>query len=1720
MKLTDDTPLETAQKQQGFYAPPAAAPEEDQGAAAVAGGDAAAGAAGEEAGEVEAATMSPSSPAPSAEADAAPAAAAAAAPEEEGVASPPRNAAPSPTPQRQRVPNGAKPPAEPPASAGPPDAPPRQAAGAPARSGTSPPPPAGVTVRDDVTFFVERALKKLVTLMPKKHADVKQALELVVAAVGKKEKAIKLPSSPTALVPVQAYTKVLRSVCETNEPKAVQAALDCMQKIMAFGDISDQMKGSLPMMTFAQRANMPVPKGEEEAWKEQKVGLLTEIVVAIASCSTTSTATTQLQAVKALHTAVETKAPHAYALRLAVHTLFSVAVRTVDPITAQTARTALTQVVDRIYKSPAKEEDQAPSAPGSALTIAEHDASHVMSVLCAEALSVEITDATPPEAPEMKVLTQALDTIEKMLIQSRAALKNSAAFLKAIRVDLLTVMTRHVMSPSAAVVKSTLEIFVCITTSLFHFFKHEVGYVFTQVLMKVLTSQHSSYDQRLLVANAVHKVAQHPQTVIDLYVNFDCDLSEDLVMKDIIGGLSRFIMSAPATNVDWITPKQDSVVKGYALQALVSMLRSMEKWIAQGGAQETNGKDGQHPAAEFATTERNRALKVDIDAVSVLMAEKPLKGVKLLVERGLAENTPASIAAALEKYQRLDRLAVGEYVGDEKCPEGLKAFCEIDNYKGMTLDAAIRRFTTRFSLPKEGQKIERILEAFATCFYEQNREAGDCQTEEAVFVLTVGIVMLNTDLHNPKITNKMTPDKFKTQFKGVNGGGDFADGYLQTLYDNVRDDPMKDTNAAANTDVKEKDEGGGLFAAAFTSKRDRKVAAYALEGQRIIESAVASIEALSSKPHTYARAVQPEHAKPMFAASWTALLACFSRYFESDDPSTDVVKLCLEGMAKSIHICSAFDLRTEREAFLRGLCIMTNTTDKGKPITERNILAIKSLLRVPYTDGDTLSSSWLALLRAAAEIEALRVLGTQQKQKPQTAPDFNHNARQVMQEIDEDMLNKIIARSTQVSQLGLKEFVCHLCTVALEEVKRPTGARTFLLSRVVEVASDNMGPRLLPIWKDISQLLVAVGTHAMADVACQGVDNLRQLVMKSLGRPELQQCQIQPELMTPFYGIMESSLPSREVRALVLECLTQVVVAKLECLGAGLPVLLKTLIVGISRHKDKNALDVTVGVVSTLLHHNSLPHVSTYFREIVYALTYVASDASLNKPLSLKACITLFGLPERVATFLPEAGGEHTVTQLWHHVLEAFAALSLAPDPDVRQRAIKELTAALVISTAPLPPQGQVSAKDGNRGPKKVTFSDPIEEVAPPPLQAGEATTGLYKLPTSPTPVTGKRKKRAISEAVWHEWGHGFLASCVVQPLGKSEAEFEPFRQASAFAYLRHYEADGTVERVAAKEWHRSTLPGLVESLLVGVVQNNIDQPEFRQQLDRVFPMLLAVLRRLCEEKVLRVVHLAGDCLMRLFACAAPHLSSATWANASLQLTAIFEACMLHPDQIAEHITDADDTTSALLEYDAALEAHPFPTNLLGAVESTPQPAEEPVDAPLLRRSSSSAVDPYQGKASLYIDDPSAAVALLGTPEGEPIGMAEEVALRCARQASMVALFESLFLRGPFDWTTAASALGADDFLRMYRCAKLCTAFFNVFFSSGLRKWRSELAPDLVDQVRKRRCKALRLIISLVFRAYNTERTRIRDTARADFLTDSLSLIECYEAQQEWVEVC
>ena len=267
-----------------------------------------------------------------------------------------------------------------------------------------------------------------------------------------------------------------------------------------------------------------------------------------------------------------------------------------------------------------------------------------------------------------------------------------------------------------------------------------------------------------------------PDVLVALWRNYDCDMS----CADLYQQVTHFLCLALFSPPSGATGRAG--VPGLALVALDLVLSLVARMAER--HEQPAPVDAALPDALRAA----RARKEVLAAGAAAFNEKPKHGIAFLEQAGLlAPDAPAraaSLARFLKDSALVDKRLLGDYISRAENLDVLSAFLDLFDFSDMDVAEAMRGLCEAFRLPGEAQQIARITETFAHKYF-LTQPAG-IRSEDAVYVLAYSIIMLNTDLHNPQVTRRMTIADYQRNLRGVNDGQDFDEAYLAAIYDSIR----------------------------------------------------------------------------------------------------------------------------------------------------------------------------------------------------------------------------------------------------------------------------------------------------------------------------------------------------------------------------------------------------------------------------------------------------------------------------------------------------------------------------------------------------------------------------------------------------------------------------------------------------------------------------------------------------------------------------------------------------------------------------------------------------------------------------------------------------------------------------------------------------------------------------------------------------------------------
>lgn len=929
------------------------------------------------------------------------------------------------------------------------------------------------------------------------------------------------------------------------------------------------------------------------------------------------------------------------------------------------------------------------------MTIAQHDALLLFRTLCKMSMKEDSDELTT------KTRILSLELLQGLLEGVSHSFTKNFHFIDSVKAYLSYALLRASVSQSVVVFQHATGIFSVLLLRFRESLKGEIGIFFPLIVLRTLDASDQPLALRMTVLRMLEKVCKDPQMLVDVFVNYDCDLEASNLFERMVTTLSKLAQGTQNADSNSVALSQTTSIKGSSLQCLVNVLKSLVDWeksqrkldkesnnttsLDEVSTRESIEVKGGEDTSNF---EKAKAHKSTMEAVISEFNRRPGKGVESLISNRLVENSPASVAEFLRNAPNLDKAMIGDYLGQhEEFPLAvMHAYVDSMKFSGMKFDKAIREFLRGFRLPGEAQKIDRIMEKFAERYCADNPVLF--KNADTAYVLAYAVIMLNTDAHNPMVWPKMSKSDF-ILMNAMNDAEEYAPReLLEEIYDSIVNEEikMKDDKVSIDKNSRQKTEGeerGRLVTILNLALPKRKSSTDAKsEGEAIIRQTQAIFRNGGAKRGIFYTSKQTELVRPMIEAVGWPLLATFSVTMEEGENKPRVV-LCMEGFRALIHITYVLGMDTMRYAFLTSLVRFT-FLHAPKQMRSKNVEALRTLLDLCDSDTDSLQDSWNAVLECVSRLECIT-------STPSIAATVMHASNQISRDAIvqslKDLAGKpseqVFVNSVKLPSDSIVQFFTDLCGVSAEELKQ-SPARVFSLQKLVEISYYNMARIRLVwarIWSVLANHFIYAGSHHDEKIAMYAIDSLRQLGMKYLERAELASFTFQNDILKPFVVLMRNSR-SESIRSLIVDCIVQMIKSKVGSIKSGWRSVFMVFTAAADDELEPIVESAFENVEQVILEHFDQV-VGDCFMDCVNCLIGFANNKSSPR-ISLKAIALLRICEDRLAEGLIPGGAlkpidatvdaNFDVTEhYWFPMLAGLSDLTLDPRAEVRSCALEVL---------------------------------------------------------------------------------------------------------------------------------------------------------------------------------------------------------------------------------------------------------------------------------------------------------------------------------------------------------------------------------------------------------------------------------------------------------------
>lgn len=613
----------------------------------------------------------------------------------------------------------------------------------------------------------------------------------------------------------------------------------------------------------------------------------------------------------------------------------------------------------------------------------------------------------------------SLELLKVIMDNAGAIWRTNDRFLNVIKQVLCLSLLKNSALSVMSIFQLLCVIFQSLLTKYRSVLKSEIGIFFPMLILRVLENVlQPSFIQKMTILNLLDKVSQDSQIMVDIFVNYDCDVDSPNIFERTVNGLLKTALGPPPGSTTTLTPVHDLTFRFESVKCLVMIIKSMGVWMDQQlrlgefgvknntsdnnnnnnnnnndsnnvvesnmslGGDEVNLPDldlHQEPNSEnsTATLEQRRAYKIELQKGIALFNRKPSKGIELLINNKKVDNTPEAVALFLKKTSGLNETMIGDYLGEREdfSLKVMHAYVDSFNFDQMDFGEALRFFLRGFRLPGEAQKIDRIMEKFAERYCKCN--PNSFTSADTAYVLAYSVIMLNTDAHNSMVKDKMSKADFIRNNRGIDDGKDLPEEYLGALYDQIVKNEIK-MKADASVIPQSKQTNSvnrllgldGILNLVWKQTEEKPLGANGALIRHIQEQ----FKAKSGKSEsTYYAVADAAILRFMVEVCWGPMLAAWSVTLDqSDDRSA--TNHCLHGIRHAVHVTAVMGMQTQRDALVTTVAKFTYL-HCAADMKQKNVDAVKAIIAIAIEDGNYLQDSWEHILTCLSRFEHLQLLG-------------------------------------------------------------------------------------------------------------------------------------------------------------------------------------------------------------------------------------------------------------------------------------------------------------------------------------------------------------------------------------------------------------------------------------------------------------------------------------------------------------------------------------------------------------------------------------------------------------------------------------------------------------------------------------------------------------------------------------------------------------------------
>jgi brefeldin A-inhibited guanine nucleotide-exchange protein len=151
-----------------------------------------------------------------------------------------------------------------------------------------------------------------------------------------------------------------------------------------------------------------------------------------------------------------------------------------------------------------------------------------------------------PKSHELRSKILSLQLLLGILQNAGPVLRSNEMFVIAIKQYLCVALSKNGVSSVPEVFELSLALFLALLARFKVHLKMQIEVFFKEIFMNILETSSSSFEHKWMVIHALTRICADAQSVVDIYVNYDCDLSAANLFERLVNDLSKIAQGRQA----------------------------------------------------------------------------------------------------------------------------------------------------------------------------------------------------------------------------------------------------------------------------------------------------------------------------------------------------------------------------------------------------------------------------------------------------------------------------------------------------------------------------------------------------------------------------------------------------------------------------------------------------------------------------------------------------------------------------------------------------------------------------------------------------------------------------------------------------------------------------------------------------------------------------------------------------------------------------------------------------------------------------------------------------------------------------------------------------------------------------------------------------------------------------------------------------------------------